>query len=65
MQEQYNSLKQKGIWELILQQRGKGAEALGIRWHVGVKYSLTGRITRFKARFMAKVNSEIFRKGLF
>ena len=59
MQDEYNSLSEKKVWDLV---EDKGAKIVGSRWHFGVLYGRKGEISRFKAMFVAKGYSQVLGK---
>ena len=56
MQDEYNSLSENKVWDLV---ENNGAKVVVSRWHFGVKHGPMGEISRFKARFLAKGYSQV------
>ena len=56
MQDEYNSLINNNVWELVPQ---TDQTILGGRWHFTLKYNNEGGISRYKARYVAKGYNQI------
>ena len=56
MQQEYNSLIQNHVWELVPLQ--ENAKAIGSKWHFASKIDSDGNVTKHKARFVAKGYSQ-------
>ena len=56
MQDEYNSLINNNVWELVPQ---TDQTILGGRWHFTLKYNNEGVISRYKARYVAKGYNQI------
>ena len=60
MQDKYNSLSEKKVWDLV---EDNAAKVVGSRWHFGVKNGPAAEISKFKARFVAKGYSQVLGKN--
>ena len=56
MKLEYKSLVENKVCEMV---ENKGNKPIGSRWHFGLKFVPSGEITRYKARFVAKVFSQV------
>lgn len=57
MLEDYLSIMQKDVWEVV--PRPEGKSFVTSRWLYKVKYAADGSVQKFKARFVAKGFSQI------
>ena len=58
MDEEYNSLIENNTWELV--DRPKDRPVIPVRWLYRIKQDENGRITRYKARFVAKGYAQMY-----
>ena len=57
MVEEYDSIMQNDVWEMVPQPEGKSVVTL--RWIYKVKYAADGNIEKHKARFVARGFSQV------
>ena len=56
MQQEYNSLVENHVWELV--PLPEIVKAIGSKWNFAKKYGSDGNVTKHKARFVAKGYSQ-------
>ena len=61
MVEEYDSIVRNSAWEIV--PRSMGKSVVGSRWIYKVKQATDGSVEKYKARFVARVFSQI--KGIY
>jgi hypothetical protein len=57
MQEEYDSIMQNDVWEVVPRLEGKSV--VNSRWLYNIKYATYGNIEKHKALFMARGFSQV------